>query len=171
MTELISQVKMQGFLKIVAREVATGRIVFAEEKPNMVVVGTKGVLARLLTQLAGNPVNYDRIWGIYVGDSNLAPTTSQTALQGTHVTKKAINQPMTIVSPAESSGIVEAEATLGASDHVDQYIREVGLFSRGNNNDPSVTTGAQMMARQIHGEIYKTAAITVTYTWRFQITV
>lgn len=171
MTEFISQIKIQGFLTIIARDAKTGQIVFREDKPNLVVQGTKGVVAHLLAQISGTDANENRIWGIYVGDSADVPISSQTALQGSNVTKRAINQPMTIVPPEATSGIVEAEVTFGTTDHVGQYIREVGLFSRGNDDDPNVSTSATMMARQIHGEIYKTASITVTYIWRYQITV
>lgn len=171
MTEFISQIKIRGHLSIVARDARTGRVVFREDKPNLVVQGTKGVVAHLLAQVTGTDANENRIWGIYVGDSSDPPVSSQTALLGAHITKKAVNQPMTIIAPEATSGIVEAEVTFSTTDHVDEYIREVGLFSRGNDDDPTVSTTATMMARQIHGEIFKTAAITVTYTWRYQITV
>jgi len=171
MVAIISRVKPQGFLKIVARDVRTGRVVFREEKPNLVTIGTKGIIARLLTQLPGNAVENDRIWAIHIGNSNAPAVTNQTGLQGTVITKKAINQPMTIDSPAETSGIVEAEVTFDTTDHVGESICEVGLYSRGSDGSNLNNSYAKMLARQVHGEVIKTSNITITYTWRFQITV
>jgi hypothetical protein len=178
--ECIDKVTPKGFLKIQVFDAKTGKELrkLRVEKPNLITQGSKRALTRLLSQegfvfnpvTAGtyNPMEY-RLWGLYVGDDNTAPATTQVALQAlVNITRKQLTQPLTITT--EYSGIVEVEATLTDTDHNNKYLRECGLFSRGDNDDPDSASNASMFARQVHGEIYKTAAITVKYTWRYQIT-
>lgn len=160
---------LKGFLKIQVFDARTRKELLRIEKPNLITQGSKRALTRLLSQENGvyDPAEY-RLWGLYVGDDNTAPASTQTSLQGTNITKKTLTQPLTITS--EYGGIVEVEATLTETDHNDKYLRECGLFTRGDNDDPNSASNVTMLARQVHGEIYKTSAITVKYTWRYQIT-
>ena len=175
------QITPKGFLQIQVFDAKTGEELrkMRIEKPNLITQGSKRALTRLLSQegfvdnphVAGthNPMEY-RLWAIYVGDDNTAPATTQTALQATagNTTKKVVTQPVVITG--EYTGIVEVEITLTVSDHNDKYLRECGLFTRGDNDAPASASNVSMLARQVHGEIYKTTAITVKYTWRYQIT-
>jgi len=168
-------VQPKGFLKIQVFDAKSGAEIRRIEKPNLIVQGSKRALIYLLAQdpAVGSPSipydpNEDRLWSIATGDSATAPATSQTALQGTSVTYSTIVQPATIIS--EYGGIVEVEATFDETMHNLSYMREVGLFTRGDHAVPASASGKTMLARQIHGEIYKTASITVKYTWRYQIT-
>jgi len=171
--ENVDKVTPKGLLKIQVFDSKTGKEIreLRVEKPNLITQGSKKALSRLLVQddgvLTYDPT-YNRLWAIYVGDDNTAPATTQTALQAAvNVTKKEITS-FTITG--EYSGIVEVEATLTDSDHNDKYLRECGLFTRGTLDDPASSAGVSMLARQVHGDIYKTSAITVKYTWRYQIT-
>jgi hypothetical protein len=171
---LVSQVGIRGFIKVVARDAATGRVLYREDKPNLIVAGSKYALARMLSQRSDGPTYdpaWERIWAIHIGDSNTPPTTSQTALLGTNTLKKAVNQPVTIVNPATTSGIVETQVTFGTGDFNGYNIQEVGLFTRGSDGGNLSNSDIRMLARQIHGKIEKSVSMTVTYTWRYQITV
>lgn len=171
--EYKDKVTPKGFLKIQVFDTNTGEELreLLVEKPNLITQGSKKALTYLLSQKTGDS-NFDaerhRLWAIYVGDDNTAPATADLALKGSNITKKVVVQPLTITS--EYGGIVQVEMTLTDTDHNDKYLRECGLFTRGNNDDPASTSYDVMLARQVHGEIYKTSAITVKYTWRYQIT-
>lgn len=172
MTNIVSSVKIQGFLQVRVHDAKTGALVYREDKPNLICVGSRKAMAKLAAQRSTvDEPTYDKIWAIYAGDSSTTPVSSQTWLQGTNITKKAVTQPVTIVT-SDDSGIVEVTSTFGTSDHNNWYIREVGLFTRGDNDDPTLADEdlVTMLARQIHGKIYKTSAISVSYTWRYQFT-
>ena len=163
-------VRVQGAIKIEIFDARTGKFLYrVTDKPNLVCADTRVALTSLLDQSGGN-LPYYRLWSIYVGDDNTPPATSQTALIGANQFGKVVVQPVTIIPPA-NSGIIEVEMTLAAGDNNSQYLRECALYTRGDADaitlPPNVNT--RMLARQIHGEIYKTAGITVKYTWRYRI--
>ena len=166
-------VRVQGYVKIEVFDAKTGRFLyFAANKPNLICQDTRPTLTSLLDPSTVN-LDYHQIWSIYVGDDNAAPTTTQTALVGANQFGKTIA--LSIIPPA-NSGIIEVEMTLAAGEHNNQYLRECGLYTKGNTASivyPVVTANAdaKMLARQIHGEVYKTSGITVKYTWRYRIVV
>jgi hypothetical protein len=165
---------LKGFLKIQVFDAKSGEEIYREEKNNLICKNSKVAITGLLAQRTGPPADntdYARIWAIYVGDSDTAPTTNQTDLQGANKFGKAVTQDITVIPPSDS-GILEMEMTLESGEHNSQYLRECGLFTRGDSDTVTVPPNAEalMLARQIHGEIYKTSGIAVKYTWRYQIT-
>lgn len=169
--ELNDSVGLKGFLKIQVVDVKTGEEIQRIEKPNLICVNSRLALTRLLSQTTAAWADYYKLWSIYVGDDNTAPATSQTDLQGANKFGKVFTAPITIVPPTDS-GILELEMTLNSGEHNNQWLKECGLFTRGSADAVPVPIGSEvvMLARQIHGEIYKTSGITVKYTWRYQIT-
>jgi len=163
-------VQVQGAIKIEVFDAKTGKFLYcATDKPNLVCINTRLALTNLLDQSGGN-LDYERIWSIYVGDDNTPPTTVDTALIGANQFGKVVVQPVTIIG-LPTSGIIEVEMTLAAGDHNNQYLRECGLYTQGSAAGATVppNVNAHMLARQIHGEVYKTAGITVKYNWRYRI--
>lgn len=171
--ENVDKVTPKGYLKIQVCDSKTGKEIreLRVAKPNLITQGSKKALSRLLTQDDGVTAydpTHNRLWALHVGDDNTAPATTQLALQAAvNVTKREITS---FVITGEYSGVVEIEVTLSDTEHNDKYLRECGLFTRGTLDDPATSVGVTMLARQIHGEIHKTAAITVKYTWCYQIT-
>ena len=164
-------IKPKGHLKVQVFDVETGEELYCEEKSNLICKNTKVAITGLLAQRASDNTDYARIWAIYVGDSSTAPTTSQTDLLGANTFGKVVTQDITVVAPSDS-GILEMEMTLETGDNNGQYLRECGLFTRGDVDAITIPPNSEalMLARQIHGEIYKTSGIAVKYTWRYQIT-
>lgn len=173
MTSIVSSLKIQGFLQVRVHDVTTGALVYKEDKPNLICIGSREAMAKLASQRPGDTAEYEKLWAIYAGDDGTAPASNQTWLLAAvdHITKKAVTQPVEIVT-SDDSGIVQVTTTLVSGDHNNMYIREVGLFTRGDDDDPTLADESKvtMLARQIHGEIYKTSAISVSYTWRYQFT-
>ena len=169
--EFHDSVKVKGYLKVQVFDVKTGEEIWREEKDNLICKNSRLSLTRLLAQRSTDTVEHYRIWSIYVGDSDTAPATTQSALQGSNIYGKAVTQDIVIVG-AVDSGILEVEMTLSAGENNNQWIKECGLYTRGDVDAVSVPpdADAQMLARQIHGAIYKTSGIAVKYTWRYQIT-
>jgi len=169
--ELKDSIGLRGHLTVQVLDSDTGKEISKEDKPNLICVNSRLAIIRLLAQQAAHNTDYYRIWSIYVGDSNTAPATNQTDLQGTNKFGKVVTQDISIIAP-DTSGIMEMEMTLDSGDHNEQWLKECGLFTQGTDSAITVPPNAEarMLARQIHGEIYKTSGISVKYTWRYQIT-
>ena len=163
-------IRVKGHLLIKVLDAKSGRELDRVDKPNLVCKNSKVAITQLLAQRPADNPSYDKMWAIYVGDSNTAPTTDQIALQGTVVAKKAVDQPIEIISPSDS-GIIEVEMTLLSGEANGSTLREAALYTRGDNDDPTSTSGALMLARQVHADVTKTSGIVLSYTWRYQITV
>lgn len=112
----------------------------------------------LWSQDTGSPTDW-RFVQLVPGTVGTPPTTGDIALggglPGDAITLSAGSR---TVLPATGELIVTGSLT--TSQAVGQTLREVGLFM-GNG---------QMFARQVHPDIVKTSAITVTYTWRIAVT-
>ncbi len=172
--EFSDTVVVKGYLRVQVFDAKTGEEVWREEKNNLVCQNTRLSLTRLLAQRTGPPADdpeHYRIWSIYVGDSDTAPATTQTDLQGTNKFGKVVTQDITIIPPVDS-GILEMEMTLTTGENNNNWLKECGLFTRGDVDAITIPPNSysQMLARQIHGAIYKTSGIAVKYTWRYQIT-
>lgn len=170
--KLNDSAKLQGHITVEVRGAKTGELIRRIAKNNVVCVGSKQAMASLMTQRSDEPnaADYNKIWSIYVGDGNTAPTTADTDLDGTNRLGKAVDQPITKDAGAVD-GLIEVEMTLESGDFNGQTLRECGLFTRGDGTLPSTPSADQkMLARQVHGDIAKTSGITVAYTWRYQIT-
>jgi len=169
--QLTDSVYVKGYLKIEVFDAKSGRFLYnVADKPNLICKNTKISLTSLLDQSGGN-LEYYRLWSIYVGDDNTAPATTQTALVGSNQFGKTTL--LSIIPPADS-GIIEVEMTLASGEHNNEYLRECALYTRGNTDSiiypvSAGNTDAKMLARQIHGDVYKTSGITVKYTWRYRI--
>ncbi len=166
--ELNDQVKLKGFLKVQVFD-KEGKEVYREEKDNLVCIGAKQAMERLLAQRTGTDhADYEKLWAMYVGTDNTPPVTTQTDLVASVHRQHFDADPSIDVGGV--TGLVEMAMTIASGDANGNTLREVGLFSRGDNDTPSLTTNQRMYARQIHGAIEKTAGFTVKYTWRYQIT-
>jgi len=163
-------IKLEGYFTIRVRDAKTGKELKKLEGKNLVCVGAKAALARLMGQ-AATPADYQetKLWAIYAGIGTTSPSTADTALVNAQF-RKACPQPLTITP---SLGIVEMSMLMESGDGNGKTYTEIGLFSRGNNDDPNYSplpTGVLMYSRQLHGAIEKTSSITIEYTWRLQIT-
>lgn len=167
-------VGLKGHMRVRVLDAKTGRELRCEEKPNLVCVGAKKAVTRLISQASvqgGSPTDDDflhtKLWAIYAGTGNTAPTVSDTGLDVVAF-KKACDQPFSVDL---TGGEVECQMTVESGEGNGNTYQEAGLFSRGNYDDPNTVGIADvlMYARQLHGQIEKTSSISIEYTWRFQI--
>ena len=167
---ILDKISFKGEFTIRIRDALSGRLLKEEHYKNLVCVGTQTAVLRLMSQLT-TPADYEqtKLWAIYCGTGTTPPTTSDTTLETT-VFKKACDTPFTVDLVA---GYIEVQMTIESAEGNGNTITEAGLFSRGDNADPNAggISGVLMYTRQIHGAVAKTAAISVEYTWRFQVTV
>jgi len=168
---LIDGLKLEGHLVIEARDFRSGRLIKRIDKKNLICQNSWFSIGKLLSQpSSGDPLEYYRIWAIYVGDSNTAPASSQTGLLGTNTLGVAVTQP--ISESSNSSGtVLTLEMTLGTGDFNGNVLRECGIFTRGDADTvpPTTPSTSLMLARQVHSDISKSSSMTVKYTWRYRI--
>ena len=167
--KLTSGIRLKGHLTIRVLDGRTGRERERIEILNTVCAGAELALERLLAQRTGlDDPTEERFWAIYCGTDNTPPTHADVAL-GAVEYKEACDQPMSI-SYGGVPGLLVCQMTMGVGEGNGGFIfNEAGLFTRGDLDDPATTTGALMIARQIHSGIEKDASIAVEYTWRFQV--
>lgn len=170
--DLLQGVSIKGEIEVRVIEDKTGRILEQFKKSNLVCNGAKEAMVRLLAQASlhgGSPSNEDfeetKLWAIYVGTGTTAPVVTDTDLE-TPVFKKACDQPFSVNT---TTGVVEVQMTIATGEANGNTLTEVGLFTRGDNDDPNLTSDDLLFARQIHGAIAKTSSISIEYTWRVQI--
>jgi hypothetical protein len=159
-----------NLVTIRVRDAMTGELIRLIKGHNLVCKGSKEAILRLLAQRSDEPnaADYNKVWSIYVGDGTATPAATDTDLDGTNRLGVAVSQNIT---KDEVNGYVEPTMTLGSGDFNGYDITECGLFTRGDGTLPTTPSADQeLLARQVHGAIAKTAAITVQYTWRYQVT-
>lgn len=178
MTKFLEKVKVSGYLRIRVLDGKTGREIRRIERPNLVCVGAKTAIAKLLVPASEDDQDYNQIWAIGSGNDNTAPTVSDTDLKGAKVYRKVCDSRTYNVGGVQ--GLVEVQVTYGVGEgnvlSTGEYFEECALFSRGNSDSlPSggmggMTPGSVMYARQLHAPIHKDNTIALEYTWRFQVT-
>jgi len=123
----------------------------------------------LAQQTLPTDYTYNKIWAIYVGTGTTPPTTADEHL-GAVAFKKACDQPFFTVST--SAGTVQVQMTVETTEGNGNVFTEIGLYTRGSEDNPNTpTVGAVMLARQIHGDIEKSSAMSIEYSWTIQVTV
>jgi len=166
--QFVDNVKLKGHVCVRVLDAVSGAELYREEKSNLVCIGARQAITRLISQ-ATTPDDYEetKIWAIYAGTGSTSPDVNDTTLDVVAF-KKACDQPFSVNL---STGEIECQMTIESGEGNGYTYQEIGLFSRGNNDDPTAVgiTGVLMYARQLHGQLEKTSSISIEYTWRFQI--
>jgi hypothetical protein len=178
MSKFYEKLKVHGYLRIRVLDGITGREIRRIEKPNLVCVGAKTAMAKLLAPSSEDDQDFNQLWSIGAGDDNTAPTVADTDLKGTKTFRKVCDS--RDANAGGVQGLVEVQTTFAVGEgnvlSAGEYFEECALFSRGDSDTlPSggtggMTTDSLMYARQLHAPIHKDNTIALEYTWRFQIT-
>lgn len=179
--KFMDSIKMRGFLRIRVRDAKSHRVLRVIEIPNTVCRGTRVALETLVTQLTpATDTDYNKLWSIWAGDDATPPVNTQLQLVSVagNWFRKVFDPGSVLVNVGGVEGLIQVSMTMEAAEGVvgRQYC-EVGLFSRGDDDDPTLVApgvgaaNAKMYARQIHAPIEKDGTIAIEYTWRFQFTI
>lgn len=164
--ESLERLRFKGDITITARDVRTGEVIRQIRKSNLTVKGMRESVLRLLTQNT-TPDDYaaTRVYAIYCGTGTTPPTINDTTLEAVSF-KKVIETP---ISVNLASGHFTVQMTMESGEGNGLTYTEVGLCSRGDGTLGGVAEGVLLLARQTHGAIEKTAAMSLEYTWTIQI--
>lgn len=161
---ICDNVGMRGLLTIRVRDTLTRRLLREFTIKNMIVNSGFGTAILLLAQTtdAGLPLALNvpeslRITRLRAGSDGTAPTLTDTQLGDVSFVELApLVVTHTVIAPFELVASVTLESGMGNG----KTFREAGLFTAG-----ITTPDIRMVARQIHPEITKSAAIAIEYEW------
>lgn len=166
--QLTDSIRLKGYIRVRVLDAKTGEEMHREEKSNLVCIGARQAVTRLISQQT-TPDDYEhaKLWAIYAGTGSTPPDVNDTELDVVAF-KKECDQPFSVNL---STGEVEVQMTIESGEGNGYTYQEIGLFSRGDADDPNTVgiSDVLLYARQLHGQIEKTSSISIEYTWRFQI--
>ena len=171
-----SDIKLRGDLAITRRDACTGAILNFWERKNVITYGGMDILVKLMAPNSafGSAIQSEsQIRSMRFGTNNTQPQRTDTTLA---------NEAFAAGSPVRveladgqrivgAAGTVEYVATLSAAMGNDVVYREAGLFTRGTDNSPILTSNAILFARQVFPDQPKTSAVELEFRWRTTITV
>jgi hypothetical protein len=139
--------KYAGFLQIHHLD-AEGKVLHITDAPNVITYGARSILTHLI---AGDSLSNTYINSLEVGTDNTVPARTDTAL-GNKVDEVGITYEYPVIYPDRVvfTGILPNTTPANGST-----LREAGLT---NSN-------GELFARQVYGDIAKTAAVQLKYIW------
>lgn len=170
------KIPLRGDLRIIRRDAKTHSIISIWEKKNVITFAATESLVKLMAPNAALGVGVqeeNQIKSMRFGISNTTPQRTDTDLANEAVVaavpvRVQLQDADRIIG---ASGTVEFRAVLAAGDGNGVTYREAGLFTRGTDDDPQATAGADLFARQIYSDQPKTAAVELEFRWRITFTV
>lgn len=171
-----NKLNIRGDLRIVQRDAADLSVVSVWEKKNVITFGATESLVKLMAPNAvfGASVQQQtQIKSMRFGTSNLTPQRTDTDLAseglvgGVPVRVELVDANRLV----GAAGTVEFVAVLDPLTGNGNTYREAGLFTRGTADDPLLTTGAVLFARQVFPDQVKTSAVQLEFRWRITFTV
>lgn len=162
----MESLKFKGEIAITVRDARTGEVIRQIRKSNLTCKGMRESVLRLLAQNTA-PDDYDKtkLWAIYCGTGTTPPTIDDTALEAVGF-KKVVETPISINL---GSGYLTVQMTMESGEGNGLTFTEAGLCTKGDGTLGGVAEGVLLTARQVHGAIAKTAAMSLEYTWTIQI--
>jgi len=161
---------IEGHLTIWAVDGEGNRRVISDKKNQITTLHLTN-LAELTTQEAGiTPAELatHSMW-IEASDTALpAASPSDTAAAGTIVKQSVFLDADIDVDIGGTPGLVEYRANLETSEANGTTIRAAGLYTRGDDDDPSLASGTRLIARQVFDGVPKSSALTLEFRWRVQ---
>lgn len=171
---MIDRLSGRGDLEVIRRCALSGRPLSVWEKKNTIVYGAGTALTKLLAPNAafGATIQEElQIKSMRFGTSNTAPQRSDTAL-GSEAT--VLGTPVRVelldANRVVGTGTVLFTALLDSTMGNGITYREAGLFTRGSDDDPQVTVGSLLYARQAFPDQAKDALVELEFRWRLTFT-
>lgn len=171
-----NKLNVRGDLFIIRRDASTKQILSTWDKKNVVTYDGTEVLVSLMAPNAalGTTVQTEsQILSMRFGVDNTTPQRTDTDLADEAIVS---SDPVRIqLTDSDriigASGTVEFVAVLDSTTGNGVIYREAGLFTRGDADDPLVTTGAKMFSRQVFPDQPKTSSVELEFRWRITFTV
>ena len=114
-----------------------------------------------------------QLWSISAGTNNTPPQITDTTSTMVEVWQHqfTVGVDCIPVTTAPNSFYIHVTSTMLTTDAIGSPLVEAGVFTRGDNDDPTLSTTRALYARQVHPLITKTATMVIEYDWRFGISI
>jgi hypothetical protein len=158
-----------------------GKLLLAVRKKNQITnEGRAAVLNLLVPYTFSEDQSDNRIWSFSVGTRTTPASLTDDAASfapglATTVWTSAFDfaggECVAVASPPNDYRI-QITKTLPATSSADgETISEAGIFTRGDDDDPTVAAGRKLYARQVHSPIIKTDGMVIEYDWELGLLV
>lgn len=122
--------------------------------------------------------NYNQLWSLSAGESNIPAAITDTGLYTPVWTSAFVNDAEIYVQTIPSLEIVVSKE-MPETDAIGANLYEAGLFTRGSLDDPATLIPPtwetipwrRLYARQTHPLVIKTNTMSIEYDWRIGVTV
>lgn len=167
---LIDMLKLKGTLTIHVRQGDGGPIIQTISKRNTITFDASEVVRQLVAQ---RTTDYDpdnlKLASMRFGTNSTPPSRYDTNL---HAEDPTLRKELTDAKKVNGlPGELILQATLLTTDGNGDTLCEAGLFTAGVGVWSDLIGGSlKLFARQIHGAIAKTSAISLDYNWTLQFT-
>jgi len=144
---------------------------FRVTKHNQIThLGREAVLSLLAqdvmgTVLQANPI-YNQIWAIALGADGTPPSITDASLYsevGRYQLVVPTARELVVVPPSIYE--IHVSYTLAPGVLTGVTLAEAGLYTRGDNDDPSIAANQVLYARQIHPMFTIGATMSIEYSW------
>jgi hypothetical protein len=177
-------INLYGIMTVSVYDVKRGKKerVLRLTKKNQITDKGREVVLELLAQTTSIPVppgpfgtdtqqhpEYNNLWSLSIGTSGVPPTLGDTGLGAVVWTDKFIIPAERQVNLGGFEINISKEVPAGQA--TGSTIREAGLFTRGDDDDPAIAVYRRMYARQIHPGVLKSDLMSVVYDWRLGVTI
>jgi hypothetical protein len=148
------------------------RVLRRIQKKNQIVNDGREVMLQLLGQLGTGilPVE-NQVWSLSAGTGGVPPIITDTQLYFPVWTGAFTPLEVAVVALPPSTFEVQVTKTMLTTDANGNTLQEAGIFTRGDNDDPSLAGNRKMYCRQTHPPILKLVTMQIVYDWRLGITV
>lgn len=179
MPKMQNALRLSGDLEIRIYDVKDGQKKFIRRMRNhnqIVDSGRLAVMDLLCQWAAGTDFQkhpeWNQIWSLVAGTDPTPPTAGDTDVWMGVWTGVLDHAAECIILTAPTFEIF-VDKTIPAPDAVGSSLCEAGLYTRGDNDDPSLITPGtrRLYARQTHPPILKTATMVIEYRWHLAFTV
>lgn len=120
----------------------------------------------------------NRIWSLAVGTNTTPPTINDDDATMSIAWISSFFYPAggggsecQVISTPPNSYYLSISKTLPTTEANGNTLAEAGIFTRGDDDDPLITVGYSLYARQTHSPIIKTSSLTIQYDWQLGITI
>lgn len=143
--------------------------------PNTIVFDGIEALSRLVAQAAGSVPAEDGVHSLWIEASTAtlpAAAPTDTGPQGTVAKYYTFDKSADVSTNVGGvSGLTEFRATLGKLEGNGSTIRAAGLYTRDDDDDPTLATQPSLFARQVFGAIEKKIDFALEFVWKIQFSI
>jgi hypothetical protein len=164
-----SNIKLYGRFDLKVHE--KGELVYRYQKKNQITNEARLALLQLLQPVDSPTLQTDNaIWSFEIG-VNPAPTSILDTASTVNTAWREVFNPgeCVVVNNPPNDFMLSITKVVPEEAAVGMEICEAGIFTRGDNDDPALSSGRKLYARQRFSPTIKTMVMSLTIEWQLGI--